>query len=115
VGERDEDIDTVLQPDLSVICDPGKLDDQGCKGVPDLVIEVLSPETAKRDLTVKLSIYEKAGVLEYWVVHPGDKTVMIFTLNEKGEYVKPKVYAEKDEIPVNIFQDLIIYLESVFA
>jgi Uncharacterized protein conserved in cyanobacteria len=115
VNEGDEDIDTVLQPDLSVICDPGKLDDRGCKGAPDLVIEVLSPETAKRDLTVKLSTYEKSGVREYWVVHPGDKTVMIFSLSETGEYGKPKVYAEKDEIPVNLFQDLVIYLGSVFA
>jgi len=113
--EVKQEKDTVLQPDLSVVCDPDKLDDRGCNGAPDLVIEILSPVTAKRDLTVKLTAYERAGVREYWVVHPGDKTVMIFNLNAANEYSKPTVYGEGDIIQVSLFEGLFISLESAFS
>lgn len=114
-SEKEHENDTVLQPDLSVVCDPNKLDDRGCKGAPDIVIEILSPETAKRDLTVKLAAYEQAGVLEYWIIHPGEKTVMIFSLNAENEYSKPTVYGVGDEIKVGLFDDLYISLENAFS
>jgi len=66
-------ITTVVQPDISVICDQTKLDDQGCVGTPDVVVEILSPATATKDLKVKRAWYEKYGVKEYWLVHPTDK------------------------------------------
>lgn len=85
---RDSDIDTVVQPDISVICDKSKLDDLGCRGAPDWVIEVLSPSTASHDQIVKRALYERVGVREYWVVHPIDRIVTIYVL-ENGNYGKP--------------------------
>ena len=113
-GEQDETSSTVVQPDLVVVCDQKKLDDRGCKGAPDLVIEVLSPETAKKDLSVKLRLYEQVGVSEYWVVHPVDKTVMVFSLDERSLYSKPTVFGEGDQMSVGRFEGLIVDLSTVF-
>ncbi|XSG83916.1 MAG: Uma2 family endonuclease [Methylohalobius sp. ZOD2] len=74
----DSEIDTVLQPDVSVFCDPDRLDDRGAKGAPDLVVEVLSPATAAKDLTVKREVYSRHGVREYWVLEPVDRVLMIW-------------------------------------
>ena len=82
--EEDEAIDTVVQPDLTVVCDPGKIDERGCRGAPDWVIEVLSPSTAAHDQTRKLAAYERAGVRECWLVHPGDRTVMVYTIADEA-------------------------------
>lgn len=75
--EDDVDVDTVVQPDLVVVCDPEKLDDAGVRGAPDWVIEILSPATTARDRVEKRDLYERAGVREYWIVHPTDATVTI--------------------------------------
>lgn len=75
-----DDISTVVQPDLSVICNPVKLIDKGCYGAPDLIIEILSPSTSKKDLNEKFQLYEKHGVKEYWVVDPGNKYIQVFHL-----------------------------------
>jgi Uma2 family endonuclease len=83
----------VVQPDIVVICDANKLDDKGCRGVPDWVIEVVSPGTAGRDYILKLRLYEQFGVPEYWIVHPIDKVAMVYRLNDSGEYGKPAIYA----------------------
>ena len=102
--ESTEETRTVVQPDLVVVCDPKKLDQRGCEGAPDLVIEILSPTTAKHDLIVKLRIYERARVKEYWVVHPTDQTLMVFALRNE-EYGKPKVYAFPDQVPVDVLPE----------
>lgn len=107
-------IDKVVQPDITVVCDLKKIDGRGCLGIPDMIIEILSPSTFKRDLGIKLDLYENSGVQEYWVVHPLDKTVMVFRL-QNGQYGKPTVYSDPDVIQVGIFEDLIISLESVFC
>ncbi|HWQ41795.1 MAG TPA: Uma2 family endonuclease [Desulfosporosinus sp.] len=112
--EKDETASTVVQPDLVVVCDPTKLDDRGCKGTPDLVIEVLSPETAKKDLSVKLRLYERAGVSQYWVVHPVDKTVTVFLLDEREQYSKPSVFGEGEQMRVEQLNGLIIDFSTVF-
>jgi Uma2 family endonuclease len=88
--EADDDIETVVQPDLSVVCDPAKLDDKGCRGAPDWLIEVLSPATAGHDQVRKLALYERHGVREYWLVHPVDRVVTIYRL-ENGAYGRPVV------------------------
>jgi Uma2 family endonuclease len=88
--EADDDIDTVVQPDISVVCDPSKLDDKGCRGAPDWVIEVLSPGSAGHDQVRKLALYERHGVTEYWLVHPVDRVVTIYRL-EDGAYGRPMV------------------------
>ena len=88
--ERDDRVDTVVQPDISVICDKKKLDEQGCRGAPDWIIEVLSPATAGHDQIVKRALYERVGVREYWLVHAVDRIVTVYLL-EQGAYGKPLV------------------------
>lgn len=97
--EADEQVDTVVQPDIAVICDPGKLDDAGCRGDPDWIVEVLSPRTAARDQREKRDAYERAGVQEYWLVHPTDRTLMVYRLVD-GAYGRPEVQALVGETPV---------------
>jgi Uma2 family endonuclease len=89
--EADEQIDTVVQPDITVVCDETKLDDAGCRGAPDWVVEVLSPRTAAKDQGEKRDAYERAGVREYWLVHPTDLTLMIYRLGPNGTYGRPVV------------------------
>lgn len=110
----DDYIDTVVQPDIIVVCDPEKLDDRGCKGSPDFIIEILSPSTTRMDITVKFELYQRYGVKEYWIVHPKDQTVLVFKLLESGLYGVPDRYCAEDTIPVTLLGDLKIYLELVF-
>ncbi|MFH0803232.1 MAG: Uma2 family endonuclease [bacterium] len=113
--EADEEIETVVQPDLVIICEPAKLDEKGCKGAPDLVAEILSPNTSRKDQLEKFSLYERVGVKEYWVVHPTDKILMVFNLDEKSRYGRPEIYSEEDSVPVGLFSgDLVIDLKTVF-
>jgi Uma2 family endonuclease len=112
-NEKDEDIKTVVQPDIALVCNHSKLDERGCKGAPDLVIEIVSPSTVKKDLKDKFLLYEKAGVKEYWIVHPVDKTVMVFTLEEK-KYGRPEIYSEEDQVKARVLDDLIVNLKEAF-
>ena len=113
---NDEDIETVVQPDISVICDKNKLDDKGCIGAPDLIVEILSPSTASRDKIEKLNLYEKYEVKEYWIVEPLDETIMIFKLQKDGKYGRPDIYSvESEDIKVGIFEDLKINVGEVFG
>jgi len=88
--EADADIDTVVQPDVLVVCDPAKLDERGLRGAPDWVIEVLSPATAGHDQTRKLAAYERAGVPEVWLVHPSDRVLTIYR-REGHRYGRPLI------------------------
>jgi Uma2 family endonuclease len=80
-----DEINTIVQPDISVICDPSKIIEKGCLGAPDLVIEILSPSTSKKDLNEKFQLYEKHGVKEYWIVDPGNKYIQVFHLLTEGK------------------------------
>ena len=113
--EEDDDVTTVVQPDIVVICDPKKLDDRGARGAPDLVIEILSPSTSRKDVKIKFNLYEKHGVREYWIVDPTGGTVMAYRLGPDGRYGRPQVYTDDDSAPVGIFADLVIDLKAVFA
>lgn len=113
--EEDEAVTNVVQPDISVICDSMKLDDKGCMGSPDLIIEVTSPSTLKKDLKEKFYLYEKAGVKEYWIVYPDEKTIVTYRLNDNFKYGRPEVYSEEDTIKVGIFESLEIKLIDIFA
>lgn len=110
----DEETDTVVQPDIVVVCDPAKLDDRGCKGAPDLIVEILSPSTARHDLKDKFHLYQRVGVKEYWVLHPTDKTLMVFKLNDNGEYGRPEMYVPDDRVAVQLLGDLVIDLSDLF-
>jgi len=114
-AEKDEEVTTVVQPDIAVICDRAKLDERGCYGAPDLVMEVLSPATAAKDQTVKLSLYQRTGVREFWVVHPTDETVMVRLLDESGRYGVPRIHTAEDKPGVAILPGLSVDLERVFA
>jgi Uma2 family endonuclease len=115
-GNEDEsNIKTVVQPDIAVICDKKKLDEKGCVGAPDLIVEIASPATASKDLTKKFNLYEKHGVREYWIVHPEEKTVMVFTLVKDSLYGRPKNYSASDKIKVVVLKGLTIDLDEIFA
>jgi Uma2 family endonuclease len=114
-SENSEDIHNVVQPDLIVVCDPEKLDEKGCRGAPDLVVEILSPSTAQKDMKLKLSLYESHGVREYWIIHPYDKTLMVLSLGRNRRYGRPQIYSDKDRVMPGLFHgDLAIDLEAVF-
>ena len=89
-GGADDQIDTVVQPDVFIVCDLLKLDERGISGAPDWVAEVLSPATASYDRTIKLRAYERAGVHEVWLIDPADRTVTIHRI-ERGRYTRPAV------------------------
>ena len=112
-GEAPEDVDTMVEPDISVVCDGDKLDKHGCKGAPDLVIEILSPSTRRHDRLTKYNLYQRAGVREYWIVDPTDKSVQVFTL-EDGRYAAKDFGAVGDKVKVNILEDCVIDLSEVF-
>lgn len=109
-----EDVDTLVEPDITVVCNSDKLDTYGCKGAPDLAIEVLSPSNRKHDKLIKLNLYQRAGVKEYWIVDPDKKLVLVHTL-DGGQYPSPEVYTAKDTVPVGVLEDCSIDLTPVFS
>jgi Uma2 family endonuclease len=109
----DDSDDTVVEPDIAVICDRSKLDDYGCNGAPDLIVEILSPSTARHDRVLKFRKYLEAGVREYWMVYPDEKTIDVHVL-ENDQYTT-KAYEETDEVPVSVLPGCVITLKDVFA
>lgn len=115
-NKDDHEIYTVVQPDICVVCDLRKLDEKGCLGAPDFIIEIVSPGNSKKDVKDKFEIYQKQGVREYWIVNPNDENVNVFVLDNKGKYQLTGMFAGDDKIPVNIFNgDLEIDLTEVFV
>ena len=110
----DEEIQTVVQPDLSIICDQSKLDKRGCLGAPDITVEILSPSTSYKDQTEKLLLYEKYGVKEYWIVNPDAKYAMIYHL-EGVKYGKPEYLTENDILKSKPLEGLEIALSDLWA
>ena len=113
-GDAPEDIQTVLEPDISVICDKIKLDKHGCKGDPDIVMEILSPSTQRHDRLIKLEQYQRAGVREYWIVSPEEQTAQVFLLNN-GLLFPREVYGKNDIAKVTVLEGCFIELEKVFS
>jgi Uma2 family endonuclease len=114
-SKSDVEITTVVQPDLSVICDETKIDEKGCLGAPDWIIEILSKHTSVKDLTHKFNIYEKSGVNEYWVIHPSDQTVLIYLLKNKKFEGSLKPYVKEDIVSSITLPGLAIDLSLVFS
>lgn len=112
-GDQPEDVDTVVQPDLMVVCDRSKVDRHGVRGAPDLIIEILSESTRKLDRLTKFSLYQRAGVKEYWIVDPVKRLVLVHTL-EEGAYHGAEVYSSDDVVPVGVLEDCRIDLSDVF-
>lgn len=112
--KKDSDVKNVVEPDITIVCDSDKLDERGCKGSPNMIIEILSPSTGKKDRVDKFNKYESAGVKEYWLVEPDQKFISVFLLQSNGRYGRPEMYTEEDKIKVSIFSDLEIDLKPVF-
>jgi len=110
---KDIDIYTVVQPDLCVICDENNIDERGAIGAPDLVIEILSPGNSNKEMKYKFDLYEEAGVLEYWIVNPADKTIFIYILKD-NQFIGMHPLIEEDTIQSKLFPDLDFKLESIF-
>lgn len=100
------DKNNIVEPDISVICDPRKLTDKGCTGAPDWIIEIVSPSNPGHDYVLKLNLYMEAGVREYWIVDPMEKAVFVYNLEEKN--FKVTAYTFNDRIKNNIFDDFYI-------
>ena len=114
-GSRaDKDIYTVLQPDICVICDKSKLDDRGCLGAPDLVVEILSPGNNKKELLHKYKVYEEFGVKEYWVVSQSDQSILIYTLDDKGKFQPSKIFTLSEEVGSSVLPGFVLKLDDVF-
>jgi Uma2 family endonuclease len=105
--------DTVLEPDIVVICDPSKIDYRGCNGAPDMVVEILSPSTARYDWGVKLRKYQEAGVREYWIADPDTKSLATHLL-ENGVYA-PTQYGADAKVPVSVLPGCVINLLEIFG
>lgn len=113
LGELLDDTSTVVQPDICVICDRSKIDERGCVGVPDMVIEVLSPSSAKKDLNEKFNLYEEVGVQEYWVVFPEAKMISVYLL-ENAKYALLGHFEKTGKVPLKVLPELEIDLEDAF-
>ena len=106
--------DTVVQPDLLIVCDLDKMTEQRCAGSPDLIIEILSKSSMKRDCVEKLHLYEEFGVREYWIVNPERKSVLVYIL-ENGEYAEPVTYKKDGKITLSIDPDATVDLADIFV
>ncbi len=102
-NEADEDIDTVVQPDVLVVCRPERLDRRGVRGAPDLAVEVVSPSSAYHDHQRKRAVYERAGVREYWLVDPTERIVTVYRI-EDGAFGKPAIHPLRGETPVGVLE-----------
>ncbi len=111
--KKDKQIFTVVQPDLVVVCDETKLDEQGCKGSPDLVVEVLSPGNSKKEMTNKFKLYEENEIPEYWIIDPERKTALVYYLKD-GIYIGMKPFTEDEVIISKKFPKLKVRMEKLF-
>jgi Uma2 family endonuclease len=109
----DNQILTVVQPDLCIICDKAKVDEKGCLGAPNLIIEILSKGNSKKDLTIKFDLYEENEVQEYWIVNPSEKDVHIYTL-QNGKYIGSRPFVMETEIQSPTFPELKFEVDKIF-
>ena len=112
--EADDQINTVVQPDVLVVCDNNKLDRRGVRGAPDWVLEVLSPATASHDQIKKRDLYERHGVREYWLVHPTDRVLTIYLLQGK-EFTKPRIVELAGETAITVLDNIVIQWDDLLT
>ncbi|WP_057939009.1 Uma2 family endonuclease [Algoriphagus resistens] len=113
-SRRNEEIFTVVQPDICVVCDRSKLDDAGCVGAPDLIVEVLSPGNNKKELSSKYEVYEESAVQEYWIIHPYEETLLIYKLID-GKYQPSRLFSHGDIITSEVIVGFELDLEEFFG
>ncbi len=113
-SKNNQDVQTVVQPDICVICDRSKIDKRGCIGAPDIVVEIISPGNNKTELQNKYEVYEENSVQEYWIVSPQDKTFLKYTLNQDGVYITSRLLCAEEEVTTPILPGFVLKLEDVF-
>lgn len=111
---KNTEVTTVVQPDLCVICDPLKLDDKGCIGAPELVIEILSPGNSRTELKDKFELYQENGVLEYWIVNPTDNVIQVWNLSDDGILLNAAPFLEGDTITTPLIPNLQLSVSDAF-
>ncbi|RTL60902.1 MAG: Uma2 family endonuclease [Sphingobacteriales bacterium] len=111
---KDEEITTVVQTDICVICDDSKLDERGCCGAPDLIVEILSPGNSKKEIKIKFELYEEAGVKEYWIINPVEQNLITYSLHENGKYHNSGLYTDGDIITTLVMPGLEINVSAIF-
>lgn len=114
-AKANKDIYSVVQPDLCVICDLEKLDDRGCLGAPDLVVEILSRGNSTKEMKIKKQLYEESGIREYWILDPEHECAFQFHLTEAGAYSPATIYVKEDAVNCVVFPDLKVPLEEIFV
>lgn len=114
-AKANKDIYTVVQPDICIICDAEKLDEKGCIGAPDLIVEILSKGNSAKEMKIKYELYQESDVKEYWVIYPYEEILQQFILNEKQVYQLHKTYVTEDIVCSFIFPELAISLTEIFA
>ncbi len=113
-GSNNSEITTVVQPDICVICEESKLDERGCLGAPDIVVEILSPGNTKKEMRNKFQLYQESSIPEYWVVFSAEELIQIFRLNAQGKYIADDPYVPGDEIRTPILKGFKLQLTEVF-
>jgi Uma2 family endonuclease len=113
--ESDDEVDTVVRPDILVICDRSKITPRGARGAPDFAIEILSPRTAKKDYGVKLELYQRHRVREYWIVDPDAKAIHAWTLGDGGVYGEEAIFEEGQSLPSATLEGFSIDTKGLFA
>ncbi len=113
-AKANKNIITVVQPDICIVCDLEKLDDKGCLGAPDLVVEILSPGNSTKEMKTKKQLYEENEIREYWIVDPEHECAFQFHLTESGVYSPATIYVKEEVLECVIFPDLKVALEDIF-
>jgi Uma2 family endonuclease len=113
-ADEEDDRPTIVQPDITVICDPAKLTDQGVTGAPDLVIEIVSPDSGFHDRGRKFDLYRDSGVREYWIVDPDERVVEVYQLEPDGSYRRVGAFGGSDTITAGITDRIVVDLAEVF-
>jgi Uma2 family endonuclease len=111
---KGDKVDTVVQPDICIICDPSKLDEQGCVGPPDLVVEILSPANSKKEMREKYEIYQEAGITEYWVIFPNEMILQRYILGPEKRYVAQGPNVADDKVGITFLPSFSLSLEEIF-
>ncbi len=113
--KKDNEITTVVQPDVCIFCNPALLDDRGACGAPDLAIETLSPSNRKDELRMKYEVYEEAGVKEYWIADPAKKAVLVFLQQPDGKFAVPEIHTGNDKLAAQCVPGLTFNINEIFT
>ena len=114
-GQKEDDVASVVQPDLTGICEVSRITPRGCFGAPDWVVEIISPWTMKKDLNEKFALYERNGIREYWLIDPGSRTMQVYRLGAMGRFGEALVLEQDAEAACPMGEGIVVRLAEVFA